>query len=161
MNDTITIKCHRKEFLVEVDPQDYPGLSKFKWRVQSSNSWIDHSQTWSVLRTVQGKNLFMRAVILGKKPGFNIRHLNGDGLDCRRSNLVHIPDRRTREVLECALKHPGGITLEDALEFTKAFHQTDTQKAELIWSHIEWLFDFDFDTSKYTPKPTDEPPSAD
>ena len=144
------IPCH-----IKIDPQDYPELSKHKWRVQPSNSWIDHSPTWSVLRTVQGKNLFMRAVILGKKPGFNIRHLNGDGLDCRRSNLVHIPDRHTREVLECALKYPGGITLEDALEFTKTFHQTDAQKAEVIWSHIEWLFDFDFDTSKYTPKPTD------
>lgn len=75
-----------------VDDEDYEYLSQFKWYAGKSRktyyaqrgAWIDGE-----LKTVK-----MHHVIMGKKPGFVVDHINGNGLDNRRENLRLVTPRQ-------------------------------------------------------------------
>lgn len=65
-------------------------LTKRRWGLWT-NGRQKYAQAW-----IDGKNVFMHALILGKK-GFVTDHINGDGLDNRRSNL-RSTDRATNRI---------------------------------------------------------------
>lgn len=68
----------------QIDPQDYPLVSRFKWsaiKVSPQNHY-PYAVTWDV-----GRLMFMHRLIMNPLPGIEIDHKNGDGLDNRRKNL--------------------------------------------------------------------------
>jgi hypothetical protein len=65
-----------------VDASDYDMLAGFKWRaVRIRQTWYAHTYV------ATGAEEFMHRLIMGARPGDQIDHNNGNGLDCRRSNL--------------------------------------------------------------------------
>jgi hypothetical protein len=71
---------HDKSALV--DASDYDLLIGFKWRaIRVRHTWYAHT------RVTGGSAAFMHDLIMGTRPGEQIDHKSGDGLDNRRSNL--------------------------------------------------------------------------
>ena len=68
-----------------VDMQDYAVLSRYKWMAvrDANNMWYAVTRT----RPYTNSYLRMHRIILDARPGQAIDHINGDGLDNRRSNL--------------------------------------------------------------------------
>lgn len=64
-----------------VDKADSALLKKYKWRI----SGYGYAET-----TIKRKKVFMHHMIIGKKDGYVVDHINGDRLDNRRKNLRHI-----------------------------------------------------------------------
>ena len=63
-----------------IDDDDYEELSKYKW-------WLDGKGY--VQTKVKRKNITLHQMILGKRKGFEIDHINHDKLDNRKTNLRH------------------------------------------------------------------------
>ena len=68
-----------------VDAEDYEWLSKFKWHAHK------RGQTWYARRAASGKTEFMHRTVLSHHGNDltvgEVDHINGDGLDNRKSNL--------------------------------------------------------------------------
>jgi hypothetical protein len=71
-----------------VDHEDEWLLAERKWYVQRSSS-SDTLLYAARGQRIEGKyvRLLLHRVITGAKPGQVVDHVNGNGLDCRRSNL--------------------------------------------------------------------------
>ena len=71
-----------------VDPDDYPRLSKYKWRICKTKGknvlYAERS-----IRRPNGKysRLLMHRQIIHVPEGYVIDHINGSGLDNRKANL--------------------------------------------------------------------------
>lgn len=65
-----------------IDDQDYNEISKFKWSAETSRSGGVYA-----VRAERGKRIKMHRLILNAEKGQEVDHINGDGLDNRRSNL--------------------------------------------------------------------------
>lgn len=65
-----------------VDDEDYPELAPHSWCVHGKRS-----VAYAARRRSGGGTLLMHRVILGDKTGFDIDHINGNGLDNRKANL--------------------------------------------------------------------------
>ena len=67
--------------LALVDDEDYSRIMIYKWcAVKGRNAWYAKRR--------DGKNiLYLHRIILDAKPGEECDHINGDGLDNRKSNL--------------------------------------------------------------------------
>lgn len=64
-----------------VDSLDYSWLNQWKWSAYKDRScWYAHRQE-------NGKKVRMHRLLLGLKKGELCDHVNGDGLDNRRSNI--------------------------------------------------------------------------
>ncbi len=74
-----------KGHFVLVDEEDYPVYSQFNW----SASVLPRTVYAYLRRNHEGKSriLFLHRVITGAPHGMQVDHINGNGLDCRRSNL--------------------------------------------------------------------------
>jgi hypothetical protein len=82
---------HGKSTLV--DASDYDMLVGFRWRaIRVRHTWYAHT------RVTGGAEAFMHDLIMGTRPGEQIDHRNGDGLDNRRSTNL----RRTTNALNQA-----------------------------------------------------------
>ena len=65
-----------------VDASDYDLLSTFRWRaIRVRHTWYAHT------RVAGGAEAFMHDLIMGTRPGEQIDHKSGDGIDNRRTNL--------------------------------------------------------------------------
>jgi hypothetical protein len=60
-----------------VDKEDLPKVVGRKWHVANRKR----------INYVESDKMLLHILILGRKHGFEIDHINGNGLDCRRSNL--------------------------------------------------------------------------
>ena len=68
-----------------VDDTDYYDLSKHKWYASPSRN--TYYARRDIYRNGTKKTIYMHAAILGAKKGCVTDHINGNGLDNRRSNL--------------------------------------------------------------------------
>lgn len=68
-----------------VDDCDYPLISRWKWYAIKA-----HNTFYAVRNNKVGPSrIWMHRAVLKPKPGFITDHINGNGLDNRRSNLRH------------------------------------------------------------------------
>lgn len=70
-----------------VDDADYEWLNQWKWYANQ------YGRTFYAVRSVRREDgswttQYMHALIAGTPAGFETAHINGDGLDNRRSNLL-------------------------------------------------------------------------
>lgn len=76
----IEIPLTRKKFAI-IDDDDYEKVSKYKWQS------MDHIYTDYAMTTKNRKNIYMHRLIMNTKSDEHIDHINGNGLDNRKSNL--------------------------------------------------------------------------
>lgn len=69
----------------KVDDEDYEYLMKFRWY----GVYIKTSSNYYVLRNSEKESTRMHVLIFGKKEGYVIDHIDGDGLNNQKSNLRH------------------------------------------------------------------------
>lgn len=69
--------------LIFVDEEDFERVSKFRWHVTSHG----YAATNLSRRGPERGSLYMHRLILDAPPGLQVDHINGNGLDNRRSNL--------------------------------------------------------------------------
>ncbi|HEU4344816.1 MAG TPA: HNH endonuclease [Candidatus Binatia bacterium] len=65
-----------------VDDEDYERVSAFKWFAMSSQRG-----PWYARRDVKRRAVLLHRVIMNAPEGVEVDHINGDGLDCRKTNL--------------------------------------------------------------------------
>jgi hypothetical protein len=90
-----------------VDDCDYEYLNQFKWCVEKNKNIFYASR--GVRKDGKGKMLRMHSVILGDREDFECDHINGNGLDNRRSNLrlvTHRQNGQNMHILKTS-QYPG------------------------------------------------------
>ena len=65
-----------------VDNEDFEELSKYKWKLLKTKT-----QFYALQSGPRGKRLLMHRILLKVPKGKVVDHINGNGLDNRRSNL--------------------------------------------------------------------------
>lgn len=64
-----------------IDDRDYPTVLQHRWcAAKLGNIYYAHA-------LIDGHTASMHRLIMGNPPGISVDHINGDGLDNRRSNL--------------------------------------------------------------------------
>ena len=83
-----------------VDDDDYERLNQYKWYL-SQHRYSCHvaRSEWDDERK-RNVTVYMHQDVIGKKEGFEIDHVNGNGLDNRRSNLRHCS--RSQNQMNCS-----------------------------------------------------------
>lgn len=68
-----------------VDEADFEWVNRYVWHASEGA----HTYYARRSRTINGKSYryFLHRVLVGAPDGMQVDHINGDGLDCRRSNL--------------------------------------------------------------------------
>jgi len=66
--------------------------SSFKYLLDNQ-SFCDNGSGYAVA-SISGKKQYLHHIVLGKKKGLVIDHINGDRLDNRKSNLRHVTQRQ-------------------------------------------------------------------
>lgn len=75
------IKLTKEQYAI-VDNEDFEYLNQFRW------SYLDRGKyTGYAIRSGRGKTVYMHREIMGTKDGELTDHIDGDGLNNRRSNL--------------------------------------------------------------------------
>lgn len=72
-----------------VDDEDYEWLSQWRWiaHVQRGHIWYANRRRWKHEVYDGGVILGMHRAIMNAPVGMQVDHINGDGLDNRKSNL--------------------------------------------------------------------------
>jgi len=72
-----------------VDDDDYERISKYKWHIHPSGNVKRAARSSVAGDHVQGKRItiFLHRVIMAAPDGFDVDHINHDGLDNRKKNL--------------------------------------------------------------------------
>jgi hypothetical protein len=70
-----------------VDPEDYEGMSKYKWHTVQGSETFYAVRIGRVSEKRRGRNIWMHRAILGLDDGVMCDHINHNGLDNRRANL--------------------------------------------------------------------------
>jgi len=98
----------------KVDDEDFEYLSKFKWC-----ALVDGKLRYAQCSKRSGMR--MHIAILGKKDGYEIDHIDGDGLNNQRSNLRHVTRRQNMQNMHSikASKYPG-VTFSKTIKRWKA-----------------------------------------
>ena len=78
-----------------VDDEDYKYLSQFKWCAHKVYNIFYAVR--NIREDGKQKTLQMHTAILGRKDGFECDHINGNGLDNRRSNLRLVTHRQNEQ----------------------------------------------------------------
>ena len=79
-----------------VDDEDFDKLSGLRWHYSSGRTPYPRCSLWVDSKI---KNVTMHILLIGKKAGHIVDHINGDPLDNRRSNLrfcTHAENSRNR-----------------------------------------------------------------
>lgn len=66
-----------------IDPSDFDRISRYEWHCIK----VGPCQKAYAFTTIKHRRTSMHRLILGYMPGLEVDHINGDGLDNRRSNL--------------------------------------------------------------------------
>ncbi len=76
-----------------VDDEDFKHLSQWKWRA------VRRRRTVYVMRKSGGKAIHMHRIIIDANPALQVDHINGNGLDNRKSNLRQVTNRQNQQNL--------------------------------------------------------------
>lgn len=68
-----------------IDDEDYARVCRFKWHANETNHVRPWNRAWYARRSPD--NVFLHRFLMDAKPGQLVDHINGRGLDCRRSNM--------------------------------------------------------------------------
>lgn len=86
-------KIHIKDNVYAVvDDEDFDNLNQYKWSLVRGYA---KRMTWDS-KTKKVGNLTMHQIVLGKKDGFEIDHINRNRLDNRKQNLRHVTKSQNR-----------------------------------------------------------------
>ena len=69
---------------IKVDAEDLDKVKPYKWHAKKSN------HTMYATTHIGNKKIFMHCLLMGKRDKKVIDHINGDGLDNRKSNLSFV-----------------------------------------------------------------------
>lgn len=75
-----------------VDDADYEKVSPYKWWVFHATATLWYARAW-----INGKRVYMHRLLLSPPSGLVTDHINGDGLDNRRSNLRAVTQRKNKQ----------------------------------------------------------------
>jgi len=73
------------ELVALVDDSDYDIVSTYNWHLHKSGHKF-YAKT-SIYNSGYQCSLYLHRLIMGVNPEFEIDHINGDSLDCQRSNM--------------------------------------------------------------------------
>lgn len=96
-----------------VDDQDFESLSSHNWQARKrGRTYYARRQVSTGLKCPRQRTIFMHAVIAGTPGGLATDHINGNGLDNRRTNLrIATPGQnqhnRTRKQSGCSSVYRG------------------------------------------------------
>lgn len=88
-----------------IDDDDYQKASLLCWRA-SSRRTVTYARAY-----VRGsgrkncKRVYLHRYLLELSPGFDVDHINGNGLDCRRTNMRVATKQQNRMNEGCCRKH--------------------------------------------------------
>lgn len=91
-----------------VDDEDYKMLNQFRWYAHKAKG-IKSRKVFYVHRKKDKKTILMHRFILDAPKGFQVDHINGNGLDNRKSNLRIVTSRQNQQnrQVNCTSKYPG------------------------------------------------------
>ncbi len=79
-----TIKLSTPGYVALIDLTDLEVVSRFKWHADKTK-WGPYARAY--VPGSDNKKVSLHRLILDAPKGVQVDHINGDGLDCRRSNL--------------------------------------------------------------------------
>lgn len=69
---------------IKIDPEDKPLLDRYRWYVRKTHGSNNLQYAYGL---VDGKFMPMHRLIMNPSPSQDVDHINGNGLDNRKSNL--------------------------------------------------------------------------
>jgi len=92
-----------------VDDEDYEILSQYKWCAMKNGNVYYATRREKKSINPKRATTYMQWGVIGKKEGFVIDHINGNGLDNRRCNLRYVTHRQNMQNLQRPMssKYPG------------------------------------------------------
>jgi hypothetical protein len=75
-----------KGYVALVDDEDFERINAFKWQAHLTPRRDGTVRVYG-FRTHAKKGIYLHRFILNAPKGVDVDHKNGDGLDCRRSNM--------------------------------------------------------------------------
>ena len=96
-------------YVALVDDEDFVLISKYSWHVQKEGRNIYARTNIPALKKYRG--VLMHILLMGKKPGLELDHINHNGIDNRRKNLRHVTRQQNqhnrRHHLHTSSKYKG------------------------------------------------------
>lgn len=86
-----------------VDDEDFEELNRYKWYAHKDKNTfyamrhVTKEEAKKEGRSTRDTTIYMHQQILGKKEGYQIDHVNGNGSDNRRKNLRYVTNRQNAQ----------------------------------------------------------------
>ncbi len=70
-----------------IDSEDFEKVKKYKWHLMSNKAKTHFYARCNVYTKGKGKNIYLHRLIMNAEKGKLVDHKDGDGLNCKKSNL--------------------------------------------------------------------------